>query len=101
MELTQYSNGPLPDFLQRQAYLNTETGEFGLNAMDAMLYLDWCKDSNLRILGFETWQPTIPGPTVILGAVWEGDAESCRTGIDKFGVEHGDGVVFSIWVDSV
>jgi hypothetical protein len=91
------SNGPLPASLEPRAYFTAKREEFALGASDALEYLDWCDRQGLLVLGFDTWKPTQPGPTVLIGGEFEGNASACREKIRS-----GDfaGVVLNIWVQS-
>jgi hypothetical protein len=62
--VTKYGNGPLPAHLEPAAYFTEDRGEWALPKAEALEYLDWCERRGLRVLGFEVWYPTTPGPTV-------------------------------------
>lgn len=63
-QTTEYSNGPLPAHLEPAAYFTGDRREWALPKAAALDYLDWCECQGLRVLGFEVWYPTTPGPTV-------------------------------------
>jgi hypothetical protein len=96
---TQYSNGPLPDFLAQDAYVTAESNEFALNVAEAKQYLDWCRRKNLTVLGLETWRLNESGHDAIEGAVCEGNANACKAFLDEAAQKHGEDVVFSVWVE--
>jgi len=62
--ITEYANGPLPAHLQPAAYFTGDRREWALPKAAALDYVDWCEGQGLRVLGFEVWYPTTPGPTV-------------------------------------
>ena len=65
MELVRnYGNGPLPSRFESTAYFTNGRREWALPKSDALAYLDWCDSRGLKVLGFEVWYPTTPGPTV-------------------------------------
>jgi hypothetical protein len=77
------SNGPLPRHLEPRAYFTPDRAEFALRGSDAIEYLHWCDRQGLTVLGFDTWEPTRPQPTVINGGEFEGDASACRNAISE------------------
>src|SRR4051812_43302969 len=65
MELVrEYGNGPLPSQFESRAYFTADRLEWALPKPDALAYLDWCESRGLKVLGFDVWYPTTPGPTV-------------------------------------
>src|SRR6476661_1320592 len=61
------SNGPLPASFRVRAYFTANCDEFALGPGDALEYLSWCDQEGLTVLGFDTWEPSQPGPTVVNG----------------------------------
>jgi hypothetical protein len=98
--ITEYRNGPLPAHLESAAYFTDDRDEWALPKAWALEYLDWCEQRGLRVLGFEVWYPTAPGPTVTdigLGNV-EG-VVATREGIRNHPGRYASGsVVFNITV---
>jgi hypothetical protein len=98
--VTEYGNGPLPAHLESAAYFTDDRREWALPKSEALAYLDWCERRGLKVLGFEVWYPTTPGPTVTdlgLGNV-EGIA-AARNGIARHPGRYVSGsVVFNITV---
>jgi hypothetical protein len=99
-ELLQFSNGPLPQRFEARAYFTGGRKEFALRPADALAYLNWCDEQGLLVLGFDTWLPTMPGPTVVNGGEFEGDALACRERIQVGQVEGGTDSVLNIWVQT-
>ncbi|HJW13120.1 MAG TPA: hypothetical protein VJ776_00410 [Thermoanaerobaculia bacterium] len=95
-DVRECSNGPLPRSMESRAYFDETGREFALTRDDALEYLNWCEGRGLTVLGFDAWMPTRPGPTVINGGEFEGDASACRVAIDDF---TGDSI-FNIWVET-
>ncbi|SRR6266511_3209224 len=94
-EFLQCSNGPLPRSMESRAYFSDDRREFALCRSDALEYLRWCEDNGLKVLGFDIWMPTRPGPTVVDAGGFNGDAFACRTVIQDY---PGD-PVFNIWAE--
>lgn len=98
--VTDYENGPLPVHLESAAYFTGDRREWALPKTEALEYLNWCENQGLKVLGFEVWYPTTPGPTVTdvgLGNV-DGVA-AAREGIRQHSGSHASGrVVFNISV---
>ena len=95
-DFRECSNGPLPGSMESRAHFDEGGHEFALTRDDALEYLNWCEGRGLNVLGFDAWMPTRPGPTVINGGGFEGDASACRVAITGF---PGD-LVFNIWVET-
>jgi hypothetical protein len=89
------SNGPLPASFRVRAYFTANCDEFALGPGDALEYLSWCDQEGLTVLGFDTWEPSQPGPTVVNGGEFEGDASACRERIRLGDFEK---LVLNIWV---
>ena len=69
--------GELPESLLNRAYWCGS--EVAFEKPEAILFLDWCDQREVRVLGFDIWGPTQPGPTVISGDPGiEGDSVKCR-----------------------
>lgn len=98
-DLLECANGPLPRSLESRAYFTVNRSEFALWRADAIEYLDWCDDHGFTVLGFDVWVATQPGPTVVNGGEFEGDASACRKAIraGEFASVAGD-PVYNIWV---
>ena len=98
--IKEYGNGPLPAHFEPAAYFTSDRSEWALPKAEALDYLDWCERRSLRVLGFEVWYPTTPGPTVTdfgLGNV-EG-VTAARAGIREHpGSDLSGPVVFNITV---
>ena len=97
MQATTYGNGPLPHFLVSRAYLTAGEREFALSPDDSVAYLRWCREQHITVTGFEIWRPTIPGPTVVVGAGAEGDADLCESVIPQCIAEYGSDIVLNFW----
>ena len=100
-KIEMWRNGPLPQNFKRHAYFAAY--EFALYKDDALEYLQWCKVNGYEVVGYETWFPTKPGPTVLI-AGGRGDADTCYKLIlnDDFAKEEkerGLKIVFNISVD--
>ena len=89
------ANGPLPASFQARAYFTANRGEFALGPGDALEYLNWCDQEGLTVLGFDTWEPSQPGPTVVNGGEFEGDGAACREKIRSGDFQK---LVLNIWV---
>ncbi len=98
MSNTQYSNGPLPEFLQGDAFVSEESNEFMLSPQAAHEYLDWCLRGDLPVVGMETFQKGTEGVTPIEDASCEAGAHECKACIDQLVGELGGEILISIWV---
>ncbi len=96
-----FGNGPLPEQFRSSAYFTTRKSEFALPSVESLEYLQWCVDNGYRILGLETWRPTRPGPTVVVGVGADGGYEVCSQAIQKYIDKFGEDIVFNIWVHKV
>lgn len=99
MAVTLYANAPLPDFLASRAYFSAS--EFALFRADALAFLDWCDSQTIKIIGFDVWLPTHPGPTATMAGA-EGDSEHCRRLIldgewSNLGAADGMEIVYNMW----
>jgi hypothetical protein len=99
-ELLSFANGPLPREFESRAYFTVRRSEFALCPADALAYLNWCDQQGVVVLGFDTWLPTTPSPTVVNGGEFEGDALACRERIQSGQVEGGTNAVLNIWVQT-
>lgn len=97
VQATFYGNGPLPHFIAGRAYLTAGEREFALSPEDSLAYLRWCREQHINVTGFEIWGPTIPGPTVLVGAGAEGDIDLCESVIPQCIAEYGSDIVLNIW----
>jgi hypothetical protein len=98
MSQTQFSNGPLPEFLASDASISQESNEFLLGPDAARQYLDWCLRGNLPVVGMETFQKEAEGVTPVDDASCEAGAHECKDCIDKLVEALGSEILFSIWV---
>ena len=100
----KYGKGPLPSSFESVAYFTADLKEFALPQSQAINYLDWCQSRGLRVIGFDIWAATQPGPTVADYYGFEGDIEACRDAIRVLDISwvlarYGAEAVFNIWVD--
>ena len=100
----KYGNGPLPSSFESVAYFTADLKEFALPQSEAINYLDWCQSRGFRVIGFDIWAATHPGPTVADYNGFEGDIEASRHAIRGLHISwvlarYGAEAVFNIWVE--
>ena len=100
-----YGNGFLPNEFKNRAYISTNEQEFALHRDDAIEYINWCIEKNIKVLGYDTWIPTEPGPTIYIRENADGDGPFCieaLKNIDLESIKREKGMypVFNIWTDA-
>jgi hypothetical protein len=98
MSQTLYSNGPLPEFLQEDAFVSQESNEFLLSPAAARQYLDWCLRGNLAVVGMEAFQKGPEGVTPVDDASCEAGAHECKECLTQLTDALGADFLVSIWV---
>lgn len=91
-----FRNGPLPNKFT-MIFLMPDKTEFALNKKDALKYLDWCKEQNIEVLGFDVWNISqATEPIVIEKLAITGDAGCC---IKEITESENDELAYNIWVN--
>jgi len=88
--MRRFENGPLPDEFKDAALEIDSVGEFGLAPEQAKAYCRWAEECKLEVIGFEMWLSTGPGPSVVTGAVFDGNANDCAVAMDEYLQKLGD-----------
>lgn len=99
-----YDNGPLPMAFYDIAYNTSNETEFALPRSEAIKYIEWCKEQSIEVIGFDTWAPTTPGPTVYEKESIEGDGQLCikklkALNLEDIKTEIGYYPLFNIWTN--
>ena len=99
-----YGNGPLPETFLQEAIFSADGSEFALPADTTKLYISWCRESHLEVVGFDIWlQGPVDNTSLDYFGV-KGNAEYCLGEIDcalnhPEVLKHNRGILFNIWVN--
>jgi hypothetical protein len=97
-----FANGLLPEHLEAFAYFTEDRREWALPKAEALAYINWCDEKRLRVVGFDVWRPTRPGPTVVVTSAGDVDGnEATRGALRDHPAGDADGdFVFNICIDT-
>ena len=99
-----FGNGPLPDRFINEAIISPDGSEFALPSDTTKLYIDWCQETNLEVIGFDVW---LQGPVDITSLDHfgvKGNARYCLKEIEcalnhPDVLSHNRGILFNVWVN--
>lgn len=100
-----FSNGPLPENFTNEAMYSADGSEFALPADTSKLYIQWCLETRLDIIGFDVWLGGPTDNTALDDFSTKGDAGHCLKEIDTTLnnseiLKHNRTVLFNIWVNT-
>ncbi|MBK25360.1 MAG: hypothetical protein CME70_15300 [Halobacteriovorax sp.] len=99
-----FGNAPLPKRFENEAIFSPDGSEFALPADTAKLFINWCLESGLEVMGFDVWLAGPTDNTSLDEFNSKGDAGHClkeieRTLTDSKILKYNRSVLFNIWVN--
>lgn len=101
-----FSNAPLPSEYENEAVFSPDGSEFALRPETSKLYLRWCTENNIDILGFDIWLDGPTDHTQLDDYSTKGDATHCLKEMDCV-LNHPQilkfnrAVLFNIWANFI
>lgn len=99
-----FSNAPLPESFANEAVFSPDGSEFGLRVDTSKLFIEWCREENIEVTGFDVWLQGPVDNTALDNFGHRGDSISCLREIECV-LNHAEvlsfnrEILFNIWVN--